>query len=698
MDYLDDLFDEDAPKPARRIGRFKPKARAPPVKTGPVSAHSPPSSQTIQLDNDAGKYGSTVVPKDGQPSAKDVAKCVGPVESSTKHMEGTMILPEKNICSEKSVGEIANILPGLESVGFSTDSANAPDSSIPSPEAPNIPDVDNSEHSAAQDTFISCGEPAVATCEGLSQIDCIDRGTEKMETYPCLETSDELEQTALSGKRTGKFRPKPKLQVVAKDCNTGVPNSNAKDSESTDYVGKERLPTCDNNDVNDVSPSGFGDAAPIESAAEIPANEEMPNADFPSGSPSINEDEPIDEEFQVEDESRKKRAQKQSKKQAESADFPSGSPKINEDEHVDEEIQVENESRKKKAGKQSKKQVENADFPSGSPRINEDDHVDEEFQVENESRKKRARKRSKKQVENADFPSGSPSINEDEPIDEEFQVENESQKKRARKQSKKKTDNEEDEENPSVKRKKSKDKTEKVTKEKPKKFAHTTRQKRRTLFQWTRFYCFEKNTPATTSQIPQVNPRVEEEDTFSFREDDDAEAFGEQATEVEDSTIYFNNQTYMERTPRVRWSKEDTELFYEAIRQVGSNFSMIQQLFPGRTRTQIRLKYKKEEQRHPSRILDALTTRANDHSHLEQIIKRLKEMAAEENQNGDDFDASVDLAGEEEREKEEPEVENNEENEVPDTVPDVVTDDQTCVDDEEEVEEEDTEEEYTCIF
>ncbi|VFQ80224.1 unnamed protein product [Cuscuta campestris] len=459
----------------------------------------------------------------------------------------------------------------------------------------------------------------------------------------------------------------------------------------------------------------------MQYAAEIPANEEMPNADFPSGSPSINEDEPIDEEFQVEDESRKKRAQKQSKKQVESADFPSGSPKINEDEHVDEEFQVENESQKKKARKQSKKQVENADFPSGSPRINEDDHVDEEFQVENESRKKRARKQSKKQVENADFPSGSPKIDEDEHIDEEIQVENESQKKRARKQSKKKTDNEEDQENPSVKRKKTKDKTEKVTKEKPKKFAHTTRQKRRTLdkvlletpedeIDFRRVPIKDlillaehkerlaKNTPATASQIPQVNPRVEEEDTFSFREDDDAEAFGEQATEVEDSTIYFNNQTYMERTPRVRWSKEDTELFYEAIRQVGSNFSMIQQLFPGRTRTQIRLKYKKEEQQHPSRILDALTTRANDHSHLEQIIKRLKEMAAEENQNGEDFDASVDLAGEEEGEKEEPEVENNEENEVPDTVPDVVTEDQTCVDDEEEVEEEDTEEEYTCFY
>lgn len=32
---------------------------------------------------------------------------------------------------------------------------------------------------------------------------------------------------------------------------------------------------------------------------------------------------------------------------------------------------------------------------------------------------------------------------------------------------------------------------------------------------------------------------------------------------VEDTTIYFNYQTYMDRTPTTRWSKQETELFYE---------------------------------------------------------------------------------------------------------------------------------------
>lgn len=98
---------------------------------------------------------------------------------------------------------------------------------------------------------------------------------------------------------------------------------------------------------------------------------------------------------------------------------------------------------------------------------------------------------------------------------------------------------------------------------------------------------------------------------------------------------------------------------------------MIQQLFPGRTRTQVRLKYKKEEQCHPSRIHDALTNRAKgkcksdcysinfykflhdnkcylvDHSRFEQVIARLKQIAAEENQNDEDIDESIDLTGEE---------------------------------------------------
>lgn len=32
---------------------------------------------------------------------------------------------------------------------------------------------------------------------------------------------------------------------------------------------------------------------------------------------------------------------------------------------------------------------------------------------------------------------------------------------------------------------------------------------------------------------------------------------------VEESSTFFNYHTHMKRTPRVRWTKRDTELFYE---------------------------------------------------------------------------------------------------------------------------------------
>ncbi|KAK3035368.1 hypothetical protein RJ639_033652 [Escallonia herrerae] len=161
--------------------------------------------------------------------------------------------------------------------------------------------------------------------------------------------------------------------------------------------------------------------------------------------------------------------------------------------------------------------------------------------------------------------------------------------------------------------------------------------------------------------------------------------------------------TYMDKTPIARWSKQDTELFYEgkqwpeicaypfavlggglgalsvphgdvgvggvinviaqelaelslnlfslpysiasnkektieawlipAVRLFGTDLSMMQQLFPGRTCRQVKLKYKKEEWQQPLRLREALTTRAKDYSHFELVIERLRQIAAEKKQN-----------------------------------------------------------------
>ncbi|XP_043719772.1 uncharacterized protein LOC122667536 [Telopea speciosissima] len=129
----------------------------------------------------------------------------------------------------------------------------------------------------------------------------------------------------------------------------------------------------------------------------------------------------------------------------------------------------------------------------------------------------------------------------------------------------------------------------------------------------------------------------------SYNEDDffasmqDLNSADDQATQqVQRSSSKLNYHSFMDRTLSERWSKQDTELFYEAIRQFGTDFAMIQQLFPGRTRHQVKLKYKKEERQHPSRVSDALTNRSKDHSHFEIVIQRLQAAAeAEKNSDGD---------------------------------------------------------------
>jgi len=49
------------------------------------------------------------------------------------------------------------------------------------------------------------------------------------------------------------------------------------------------------------------------------------------------------------------------------------------------------------------------------------------------------------------------------------------------------------------------------------------------------------------------------------------------------------------RAIAIRWSDDDTRRFYENLRQCGTDFEMLAQLFPRRTRRHLKLKFKKEE-------------------------------------------------------------------------------------------------------
>ncbi|KAF7727124.1 Transcription factor TFIIIB component B [Apophysomyces ossiformis] len=70
-----------------------------------------------------------------------------------------------------------------------------------------------------------------------------------------------------------------------------------------------------------------------------------------------------------------------------------------------------------------------------------------------------------------------------------------------------------------------------------------------------------------------------------------------------------NSSTYGKRKQSSRWSAEETDLFYDALAQFGTDFEMISHLLPGRTRSQVRMKFNREERAHPEKVTDYLFRR-----------------------------------------------------------------------------------------
>jgi len=75
--------------------------------------------------------------------------------------------------------------------------------------------------------------------------------------------------------------------------------------------------------------------------------------------------------------------------------------------------------------------------------------------------------------------------------------------------------------------------------------------------------------------------------------------------EENDQSRYTNSNSWSKRRI-VRWSKEDTALFYDALRQFGQNFDLIARVIPGRTYRMCKNKFKAEDKKNPALIDEAL--------------------------------------------------------------------------------------------
>jgi transcription factor TFIIIB component B'' len=98
---------------------------------------------------------------------------------------------------------------------------------------------------------------------------------------------------------------------------------------------------------------------------------------------------------------------------------------------------------------------------------------------------------------------------------------------------------------------------------------------------------------------------------------------------VEESGSRLNSATYSNRAKAEKWSKEDTELFYRAMTQFGTDFSLIARLFPGRSRRQVKRKYLIEDRADPRRVEQAIKSRDQDPMMYKNLIAVLQAQATE---------------------------------------------------------------------
>eukprot|EP01035_Chromulina_nebulosa_P027587 gene27587-36300_t len=80
--------------------------------------------------------------------------------------------------------------------------------------------------------------------------------------------------------------------------------------------------------------------------------------------------------------------------------------------------------------------------------------------------------------------------------------------------------------------------------------------------------------------------------------------------EIEESANQSNvtYSSFMNKSAPLRWGIEETHLFYQALSQCGTNFSLMQTFFPNRTRGALKRKFTREEKAKPDLVKLAIST------------------------------------------------------------------------------------------
>ncbi|XP_025190402.1 transcription factor TFIIIB component B''-like [Melanaphis sacchari] len=95
---------------------------------------------------------------------------------------------------------------------------------------------------------------------------------------------------------------------------------------------------------------------------------------------------------------------------------------------------------------------------------------------------------------------------------------------------------------------------------------------------------------------------------------------------IEESAYHSRSYSYKrKKEASTKWSKDETIKLYKCLMNFGTDFSMIQQYCPNRTRAQIKRKYKAEEKKNPQLINSVLTNTTHfDSASIEDMLENDK--------------------------------------------------------------------------
>lgn len=128
--------------------------------------------------------------------------------------------------------------------------------------------------------------------------------------------------------------------------------------------------------------------------------------------------------------------------------------------------------------------------------------------------------------------------------------------------------------------------------------------------------------PALQVQVQVVGGQIRVNDASLTAEAQAKQVF----TRVDaEDTATVNSFSFMKRLASKRWAANDTELFYTALSQFGTDFSLIAHLFPGRARRHLKNKFQKESRVNPKRVDAALrATQSSGAKSYQEIIAMLR--------------------------------------------------------------------------